>query len=308
VRACDRIHERRLYTVVRESIAWPAIGGSGGARVTFHGVRGSTPCHGDEIRRYGGNTSCVSLVVPGEDPLVFDLGTGLRYLGQSGVCNDPYAGTCLLTHLHWDHVQGLPFFVPVLNDGAEFDVYGPVQDDGRSVYEVFDGFVRPPLFPVTIDTLPGAIRFHDVGDEDFNVGSLAVRSRLVPHVGATLGYRVSGAGFSMAYIPDLQQPIDGTKVVYDSVRDLAEGVDLLIHDSQYTPREFEQKRTWGHCTVEYAVWSAVQLGARRLALFHHDPSHHDDIIDELLRCSRGVGAQHGLDVFAAYEGLSVELG
>ena len=102
-------------------------------KVTFHGVRGSTPCHGDDIARYGGNTSCVSVDVPGADPIVFDLGTGLRYFGAGQPQDGTFRGSCLLTHLHWDHTQGLPFFTPMLRPGAEFDIYAPVQEDGRTV-------------------------------------------------------------------------------------------------------------------------------------------------------------------------------
>ena len=110
--------------------------------VTFHGVRGSTPCHGDDISRYGGNTSCVAVRVPGEGPLFFDLGTGARYLGRTLPQDGTFRGTCLLSHLHWDHTQGLPFFTPLLREGAVLDVYAPEQDDGRTVAEVFDTTIR----------------------------------------------------------------------------------------------------------------------------------------------------------------------
>jgi len=115
--------------------------------VRFHGVRGSTPCHGDEIARYGGNTSCVSVLAEGEDPLLFDLGTGLRYFGLK--CGQPFRGTSLVSHLHWDHVQGLPFFVPIDRPGAVLDIYGPTQgSDEMGLEEAFNEFMRPPYFPV----------------------------------------------------------------------------------------------------------------------------------------------------------------
>ena len=113
--------------------------------VTFHGVRGSTPCHGDDIRRYGGNTSCVSIAAPGEDPLVFDLGTGLRYFGQTQPHDGSFRGSCLLTHLHWDHTQGLPFFVPILRAGATLDIYGPCQEDDGSVERAMRRFMAETL-------------------------------------------------------------------------------------------------------------------------------------------------------------------
>lgn len=276
-------------------------------QVTFHGVRGSTPCHGEDIQRYGGNTSCVSVRVPGEGPLFFDLGTGARYFGRTMPQDGTFRGTCLLSHLHWDHTQGLPFFSPMLTDGAVLDIFAPAQEDGRSVAEVFDATIRPPLFPVTLDRLPGTIRFHDTSDGEFMVGGVKVTARLVPHIGPTLGYRVEWGGRSIAYLSDHQQPYDGSFAVSDGAREIADGADLLIHDSQYTPHEFAMKATWGHCTMDYAVWLAQECGVRTLALFHHDPTRNDDALDEMHRCAAAFGGRHGVAVIAAAEGLTVEV-
>jgi ribonuclease BN (tRNA processing enzyme) len=277
-------------------------------QVTFFGVRGSTPCHGDEITRYGGNTSCVAVDVPGEPPLFFDLGTGARYFGSTQPQDGTFRGTCLLSHLHWDHTQGLPFFSPLLQEGSVLDVYAPAQDDGRSVAEVINAVIRPPLFPVTVDQLPGTVRFHDTADSVFHVGGIKVTSRLVPHVGATLGYRIEWGGRSIAYLSDHQQPYDGSFSVSDGAREIAEGADLLIHDSQYTVHEFERKATWGHCTIDYAIWLAAHCDVDRLALFHHDPSRTDLALDEVARCATAAGKVRGVEVFAASEGLVVEVG
>jgi len=277
-------------------------------QVTFFGVRGSTPCHGDEITRYGGNTSCVAVDVPGEPALFFDLGTGARYFGGTQPHDGTFRGTCLLSHLHWDHTQGLPFFSPLLQEGSRLDVYAPAQEDGRTVAEVINTVIRPPLFPVTVEQLPGEVRFHDTGDGEFYVGGVKVISRLVPHVGPTLGYRIEWGGRSIAYLSDHQQPYDGSFSVSDGARTIAEGADLLIHDSQYTVHEFERKATWGHCTIDYAVWLAAHCDVGRLALFHHDPSRTDLALDEVARCAASAGKARGLDVFAASEGLVVEVG
>jgi phosphoribosyl 1,2-cyclic phosphodiesterase len=277
-------------------------------QVTFFGVRGSTPCHGDNIARYGGNTSCVAVEVPGEPPLFFDIGTGARYFGAQQPQDGTFRGTCLLSHLHWDHTQGLPFFSPLLYEGSLLDVYAPAQEDGRTVSEVIGTVIRPPLFPVTIDQLPGTVRFHDVADSQFHVGKVKVTSRLVPHVGPTLGYRIEFGGRTIAYLSDHQQPYDGSFSVSDGAREIAEGADLLIHDSQYTTHEFEQKATWGHCTVDYAVWLAEHCHVDRLALFHHDPTRTDAALDEVSRCAVSAGAQRGVQVVAAYEGLVLQVG
>jgi phosphoribosyl 1,2-cyclic phosphodiesterase len=276
-------------------------------RVTFHGVRGSTPCQSDDIRRYGGNTSCVSVDAPGEAPLLLDMGTGLRYYGKKVATDQLFRGSCLLTHLHWDHVQGLPFFAPLLREGSSLDVYGPAQDDGRSLDEVVSCTIRPPLFPVSVDELPGSVNFHDTADSEFSIGGYNVMARLVPHLGPTLGFRVEWQGHSIAYLSDHQQPFDGSYSAAPGALELVEGVDLLIHDAQYTPPEFKVKATWGHCTIDYAVWLAMQAGVKRLALFHHDPARRDDDLDDLLRCAVEAGARRGVDVIAAAEGLVVDV-
>jgi phosphoribosyl 1,2-cyclic phosphodiesterase len=276
-------------------------------RVTFHGVRGSTPCQSDDIRRYGGNTSCVSIDADGQDPLLLDMGTGLRYYGKQVPTDTLFRGNCLLTHLHWDHVQGLPFFAPLLREGSTLDVYGPSQDDGRTLEEVVSCTIRPPLFPVSVDELPGEVTFHDTSDGEFVIGEYSVMARLIPHLGPTLGFRVGLQELSVAYLSDHQQPFDGSYSAAPGALDLVRGVDLLIHDAQYTPTEFKAKATWGHCTIDYAVWLAAEAGAKRLALFHHDPSRRDDDLDKLLRCAVKSGEQRGVEVFAASEGLVVEV-
>ena len=277
--------------------------------VTFYGVRGSTPTPCPDNQRYGGNTSCVTLEVDGQEPIVFDLGTGLRFWGERlGRDGAPFRGTALVTHLHWDHVQGLPFFMPINRAGAHLDIVGPPHD-GRSLADSFSLFMRPPYFPVTVDDLLGDVRFLDVENGEVEVGEAKVMVRRVPHVGGTNGYRVTWGGASVAYISDHQQPPGRPDHVDDAVLELCDGVDLLIHDAQYTPDEFAEREHWGHCTVRYAVEVARQAGVKRLALFHHDPAHHDDRVDELLAEAQEWGRELGVPcVFAAFEGQQLRLG
>ena len=275
--------------------------------VTFHGVRGSTPCHGDEIARYGGNTSCVSLAIPGQDPVLFDLGTGLRYFGQSLPDDRPFRGTCLLSHLHWDHIQGLPFFKPFLRPGANVTLYAPNQPGDITVEEVFADTIKPPLFPIHFSMFPGMVDLHEIGDDEFVVGDAKVMSRLIPHVGHTVGYRVEWNGRSVVYMSDHQMPVDGSHSAWPGVLELCQGADLLIHDAQYTPDEFATKRDWGHCTPEYAVWLAAQAGVSRLALFHHDPAHEDDELDGILGAAIECAAKLGVEAFGARERTTVDV-
>lgn len=285
-----------------------AVIGPNQMQVTFHGVRGSTPCDGDEIARYGGNTSCVSVDVPGHDPILFDLGTGLRYFGNACPTDVPFRGTCLLSHLHWDHLQGLPFFTPILRDGARLEVYAPGQEDGCSVRDVIDKTICPPLFPVRVTDLPGAITFCDTGNDEFSIGDVRVTSRLIPHVGRTCGYRIEWNGNSVAYLSDHQQPGIGDFGIAPGAIELCRDVDVLIHDAQYTTEEFAMRSNWGHCTVDYAVNVAVQCGARMLVLFHHDPTHDDDCVDQLVKLASERGADFGVSVIAASEGLTLHVG
>jgi phosphoribosyl 1,2-cyclic phosphodiesterase len=273
--------------------------------VTFYGVRGSTPCCSPNVQRYGGNTACVVLEVPGEDPIVCDMGTGLRAFGATQPHDGSFRATALVSHLHWDHVQGLPFFGPVLVAGAEFDIYAPVQDDGRSVEEAVDFFMQPPYFPIRVSDLPSRIQMLDCPEGRFKIGSAEVLARRIPHIGPTHGYRVEWGGATVAYLPDHQQPLDGSNAIPEAALELADGVDLLIHDSQYTIGEFAKKAHWGHCTYEYAVLVARRAGAKRLALFHHDPGRHDDALDEALRCVSSYADGSGLEVLAAAEGMTL---
>lgn len=272
--------------------------------VTFYGVRGSTPCPSEVNRRYGGNTACVALEVPGEDPIVLDLGTGLRFWGQGQPADGTFSASALLTHLHWDHVQGLPFLVPIDRPGATLDVYGPSQV-GETLEHAFDELMRPPYFPVRAADLRGSITFHDLDDGDVAIGNAKVQVRGVPHCGPTNGYRVAWDGVTVAYLSDHQGPAEGTAIA-ESVLELCDEVDLLIHDAQYTPEEFRERAHWGHCTVDYAVHVARESGAKRLALFHHDPSHCDDQIDALLARAQALAARGSIDeVVAAAEGLTI---
>jgi phosphoribosyl 1,2-cyclic phosphodiesterase len=288
----------------------PATGANKGGRVllnvSFYGVRGSTPCPCDANRRYGGNTSCVALEAPGHAPIVLDLGTGLRFWGETLDPDTPFVGSALVTHIHWDHVQGLPFFGPVLRAGAQFDVYGPPQNDHATLGDAVNDFMRPPFFPVRTVDLLGDIRFHDVWNEDLELDGAKVRVRPVPHVGLTNGYRIEMGGAVVAYLSDHQMPHDGTHEVSDAVLELCDGADLLIHDAQYTVDEFPAKSTWGHCTVDFAVHVAAEAGVKRLALFHHDPTHHDGVVDSILAHARQLAEGTGIEeVIAAYEGLVI---
>jgi phosphoribosyl 1,2-cyclic phosphodiesterase len=279
---------------------------------TFYGVRGSTPCSCDSTRSFGGNTSCVLVDVDDDAPIVLDLGTGARYAGHDLLAR-PGAGptqsfraTALVSHLHWDHIQGTPFFKPLLTAGAELLLVGPRQDGSSLEFELTQ-FVRPPAFPVSLDQLPGRVRFRDAASETLQIGSARVTVFDVPHVGPTNGYRIDGGGGSIAYVSDHQQPLDGSHRLPDHVVEACRGVDILVHDAQFDAAEFAQRADWGHCTPDFALELARQAGARRLVLFHHDPSHDDDwVCSTVARVQSLAGSE--LEVIGAYERLLLTSG
>jgi hypothetical protein len=179
VGAAVRLRKDSVRASCKQQLALPNFDGSWGIRfvnVTFYGVRGSTPCSSPETVGYGGNTSCIAVTRPGDEPLLLDLGTGLRQFGMAWPSNTVFKGNALVSHLHWDHVQGLPFFGPALKAGAALDVYAPSQDDGCTVGAAFDAFMRPPYFPITLEQLPADVRFHECTEGTFEVGGFTVTS------------------------------------------------------------------------------------------------------------------------------------
>ena len=275
-------------------------------RVTFCGVRGSTCAPGMDFVRYGGHTSCVALAHDGGVPtLVLDAGTGLRNL-TAHLDGQPFRGTILLGHLHWDHTHGIPFFAAGNVPGSDVTVVMPAQGDPEAVLE---RAFSPPHFPVTPTELQGRwqVRSHEPGP--YEVEGFSVLAAEIPHKGGrTFGYRITDGGRSLAYLSD-HSPIaagagpDGLGAYHDSALALADNVDLLIHDAQHTAAEFGDRAFLGHSAVEYAVGLAEAAGARTLALFHHDPARTDDEVDALVVAHAGGT----VEVIGAAEGLTIEL-
>jgi len=273
-------------------------------KVRFWGTRGSLATAGPETVRYGGNTACVELRAEGAPLVVLDAGSGIRALGAT-LGEDLPRIDILLSHLHMDHVQGLGFFAPLFRPGLEVHIWGPPSTT-LSLRERLTRYLSPPLFPVALRDLASNLVLHDVPtQEPFELGSLTVTAALVIHPGPTVGYRITDGRTTLSYLPD-HEPALGSRdfpepAQWSSGFALAEGADLLIHDAQYTEAEYVERVGWGHSTLEHATGFAAAARVRQLATFHHDPTHDDATIDELLE-SVDPG---GMDVFGAKEGMEV---
>ena len=273
--------------------------------IHFWGVRGSIACPGAETVRYGGNTSCIEMRV-GTERLIFDGGTGLRVLGQSLMSQMPVTAHLFFTHAHWDHIQGFPFFTPAFIPKNTFYIYGAVAPNGSTVQQRLNDQMLHPNFPVPLQTMGAALKFFDVNiGQTLELGNgIKIETALLNHPGEAVGYRVNWNGYAAAYVSDTEHFPDGLD---ENVLFLARDADVLIYDATYTDEEYYSEKTskvgWGHSTWQEAVKVAKAANVKRLVIFHHDPLHNDDFLDQ-------VGekvAQRFPNSLMAREGLSIQL-
>ena len=297
------------------------------ALLRFWGVRGSIPTPGPATVRFGGNTSCVEVRAQGEI-LILDGGTGLRPLGRELIneFQDRHLNlTLLLTHTHWDHIQGLPFFPPIYQPHCRLRILG-FEGARRGLVNVLTGQMESPYFPVPFGELPGNIEVEELKDMEFQVGPVRVGAWFANHPGICVGYRIHTEQGTIAFFPDNEphcryEP-DGTirparadasieyaRAQEDKMIEFVRGVDVLILDAQYDRAEYVRHIGWGHGCVDDVVALAIRADVKRLFLFHHDPDHDDAKVESMLAHARKlVAAQNSsLQVDAAREGESVRL-
>ena len=283
--------------------------------VRFWGTRGSIPTPGPSTAKYGGNTSCVEIRTDDGTLIVLDCGTGARALGlqlqQSA--RQPLRLHLFIGHTHWDHIQGFPFFTPAFLPEAELNVYAPVGFK-RGVEEALAGQMQYSYFPVTLRDLRSRIHFTALEEGFFRLGDVLVETQYLNHTAPTVAYRVSSHGTTVAYVTDHEPFWTPSSATFHHPGDLhhiafMKGADLVIHDAQYSEEEYRKKVGWGHSTVEYATDVALAAGAKRLALFHHDPEHDDAAVAQLEATARNrvVERRASLEVFAAAEGLELDV-
>ena len=269
--------------------------------VRFWGVRGSTPTPQPENMRYGGNTSCVEVRV-GDGLYIFDCGTGLRNLGKALSRHPgPVSAHIFISHFHWDHIQGIPFFTP-LYDNAENRFFFHSSSRTRSLQRVLEEQMNEPYFPVDMGQMAAHRHFHDIGEGQMTMENCVLRTMSLNHPQGCLGFRMETSDGVLVYATD-NEP--GQPQFDQQVRKLAEGADVLIYDAQYLPEEYEVcRRGWGHSHWREAVNVVMESGAKELVLFHHDPDHDDSCIERIVR----EAANYYPRVRAAAEGMEMEIG
>jgi phosphoribosyl 1,2-cyclic phosphodiesterase len=277
--------------------------------VRFRGVRGSTPTPDRKMLRYGGNTSCVEVRF-GNQLLILDAGTGIRNLGidlAAEFAERPIEAHLLLSHTHWDHIQGLPFFAPAYQAHHRFTIVGSAGTRAR-LEQALRSQMDSMYFPVSFDAMPGIAAVTELSPEGGQLGNLSIRAISLNHPGGCAGFRIEANGTSVAYLPDHEPYRDQQgqcagvdKARWEALAGFLRGVNLLILDTQYTEQEYARHRGWGHGCLPDSVALALEAQVARLAFFHHDPSHTDGQIDEMLKTARQIAGAAAPGIEAARE-------
>jgi phosphoribosyl 1,2-cyclic phosphodiesterase len=305
-------------------------------KVKFWGVRGSIPCPGPKTMKYGGNTACIELRFPEVNRhIIIDAGSGIRDLANFMLANDlpkgPISTEIYLSHTHWDHIMGFPFFVPVYIPGTRIKVFGPVTYEEEPLEAVVGGQMKYRYFPVNMGELASTIEYQRLKEEpmiDLGDG-ITLSTTIINHPITALGYRFSfrGAVFCTAYdtepfrnlfVTDPSNPsydelmaLEGEEAALEQnqvLQTFFQGADLLVHDAQYTRQEYEKgKIGWGHTPIEDAITAAKKAGVKQLALFHHDPERSDDQLDEMAAIYCTAEQSDPLQIFFAREGQEIIL-
>jgi len=262
------------------------------------------PVSGRSFERYGGNTTCIEVVTAGSDILILDAGTGIRELGNRLLHEKRTHIHLLLTHFHWDHIQGFPFFKPAYQKNVRIDVYGtPCQ--GKDLRSCLEDVVAPPHFPIPPSALKADIHYHPIPSKAFQIGEIAISTIPLNHPNSGIGYKIEDAGKSFVFLTDNELKHDyPAGSAYPSYVDFTQNADLLIHDAEYMPDEYPEKKGWGHSTVEDAVLLAQEASVRQLGLYHHNQDRTDADVDALVGYAQNLSA---VPCFGVRQGMEISL-
>jgi phosphoribosyl 1,2-cyclic phosphodiesterase len=299
-------------------------------QITFWGVRGSYPVPGAATVRYGGQTSCVETRTATGDMLIVDAGTGMRALGNK-LCREapePQHYHVLLSHVHWDHIQGLPFFSPAYVPGTRISIYA-LNTAADELHQVIGGITRHEFFPMPLEAVPAVFEFHQVEPGvEFDINGFHITPIALNHPFGAVGYRIDSDGSSWAYVADTApftqvlhkqhflpgpEPLsEDDKLALAAMRDALvrrlAGVDTVVYDTHFLPDEYAKFPHYGHSTPDQALEICVEAHAKRLILYHHAPSHGDDQMDQIAARYLAEGAKHDVEVLASFEGMTLPVG
>ena len=303
-------------------------------KVRFWGVRGSIPVPGPKTIKYGGNTSCIEIRGDKNELLILDAGTGLRELGNFLIANDLKKGplniNILLSHTHWDHIQGFPVFGPSFIPSTKITFRGPVNFSG-ALSEIVAGQMNYSYFPIKLDELKAKINFIELQEDSFEIGKFKITTKYLNHPILTLGYRIQYDDKTFVSLYDtepyrnlfisnsdeddeidkeaMEEADNYVREMNNKLVNFGKNADLCVYDAQYKTEEYKSKKGWGHSTIDHAIENSIKAKAKRLALFHHDPLREDEQLDKIQKYAKGLVKEKGSDmvVFCARERLEVEL-
>ncbi len=273
------------------------------------GARGSIPVSGKEYLRYGGDTTCIEIRSKQDDIIIIDAGSGIRRLGQRLAAEDKRKLTLILTHSHWDHVMGFPFFKPLYHPSTRMDVYGCPHAQ-KATREILAHIMGPPHFPIHIDDVRAQINFHEFCNDRFSIHSVIIDQIPLSHPNRGMGYRFTEDGKSFVFLTDNELTFRHEGGCdYQDYLAFSRNADLLVHDAEYTPEDYQETRTWGHSVYKDALRLAIEAGAHRFGLFHHNQERSDRGVDRMVQECRRIIHQRDipLECFALHQDMEIIL-
>ena len=277
--------------------------------VIFYGARGSIPVSGKEYLKYGGNTTCLEIRTKDDEIIIIDAGSGIRTLGHRLIAENRFQYTMIFTHAHWDHIMGFPFFQPIYSTKTRIAMYGcPFAQ--ASVKQMISKIMSPPNFPVRFEDIRADIVYHEACEDPFAIKSMSIAPIPLSHPNQGVGYRFTEGGKSFVFLTDNELAFKHPGGAdFQDYRDFSAGADLLVHDAEFTEKDYKKTKTWGHSVYRDALRLALEARVRKFGLFHHNQERSDEGIDEILADCRKIvdNSNEDMECFAVHQGMEIEL-